>query len=63
MRLLFTGGQVDWITKTRMPRTLSWISTDISLSEKSEIFAFPSGILRNRKFPGTSLGWRTRQRS
>jgi hypothetical protein len=34
MRCSFVGEQVDWTIKMSLPRMLSWISTDVSPSEK-----------------------------
>jgi len=41
MQLLFTGGQVDWMMNTSMPRTFSLISTLVSPSLKVATLAFP----------------------
>jgi hypothetical protein len=42
------GGEVDWSTKVLMPRTLSWISTWISPSEKRVTRDLPRGVSRKR---------------
>jgi len=41
MQVMFTGVQVDWIMKTSMPRTFSFISTRVSPSLKVETLALP----------------------
>ena len=44
MRLSLVGAQVDWMTKTSLPRTFSLISTVVSPSENLETKALPRGI-------------------
>ena len=46
MRLSFTGGQVDWITKVSLPRTFSPSSTRISPSLNRRTWANPRGCQR-----------------
>src|SRR6266700_4091521 len=46
IRLSLTGYDVDWMTKTSSPRTFSWISTKISMSEKRRTLALVNGRLR-----------------
>src|SRR5271157_1132692 len=41
IQVTFTGGQVDWIIKTSMPRTFSFISTRVSPSLKVVTLALP----------------------
>eukprot|EP00001_Collodictyon_triciliatum_P066228 11754_5 len=50
MRWSFTGGEVDWITKTSAPRMFSWMWTPSS----------PSGCRISSSFPsGTPRRWQT----
>src|SRR5260370_25023845 len=46
IKLSFTGYEVDWMTKTSSPRTFSWISTKISISENRRTLALVNGRLR-----------------
>jgi len=46
IKLSLAGNDVDWITKTSVPRTFSWISTKISMSAKRRTTALVSGVAR-----------------
>jgi len=46
IRWSLAGNDVDWITKTSLPRTFSWISTKISMSAKRRTTALVSGVSR-----------------
>ena len=46
IKVLLVGAQVDWRTKTSLPRTFSKISTMVSPSLKVPTVAFPIGIFK-----------------
>src|SRR6185312_15048111 len=46
IRWSLAGNEVDWITNTSEPRTFSWISTKISMSEKRRTTALVIGTSR-----------------
>ena len=48
IKLSFVGTQVGWMINTSLPRTFSWISTEISPSLNTPTAAFPSGMSRCR---------------
>src|SRR5215475_4760173 len=56
IRWSLAGYEVDWITKTSLPRTFSWISTKISMSAKRRTTALVSGVARWAAMASASAG-------
>src|SRR5258706_1373253 len=56
IRWSLAGNEVDWMTKTSLPRTFSWISTKISMSAKRRTIALVSGVARWDAIASASAG-------
>ncbi len=56
IRWSLAGYEVDWMTKTSVPRTFSWISTNTSMSAKRRTTALVNGLSRYSEMPLASAG-------